>query len=160
MRVHNPLLLTFVVLLVISTWRAPSAHAETPSAICARVGTDDTPRPIPASLVPAINKMLGTEMPDKMAMDTTVFRCAKRHMLVCTTGANLPCGRAKTGRTPSPAAVDWCRSHSDAALIPAVATGHDTVFAWRCQGETPQIDRRVLDVDMRGFVSQYWKMLR
>jgi hypothetical protein len=157
MHVHNPLLLTFVVLLAISTWSAPLAHAETPSATCARVGTDDTPRPIPANLVPAINKMLGTEMPDKMAV---VFRCAKRRVLVCTTGANLPCGRAKTGRTPSPGAVDWCRDHSDAALIPAVATGHDTVFAWRCQGGTPQIDRRVLDVDTRGFVSQYWKMLR
>jgi hypothetical protein len=160
MRVHNRLLLTFVVLLAVSTWRARSAHAETPSAICAQVGTDDTLRPIPASLVPAINKMLGTEMPDKMAMDTTVFRCAKRHVLVCTTGANLPCGRANTGRTPSPGAVDWCRDHSGTALIPAVATGHDTTFAWRCQGGTPQIDRQVLEVDTRGFVSRYWKMLR
>ena len=138
---------------------AMPARAETPAAACARTGTDDTLHRIPDSLVPSVNAAFGTSMPAPEATAATVFRCAEGRVLVCTTGANLPCGQASTSRTPGPGVVAWCRDHPNAAFIPAVATGHDTIFAWRCQGSTPQIDRQMLEVDPQGFVSQYWKML-
>ena len=150
---------TILALAAVSAWPPVPAHAETPAAVCTRIGTDDTLRPIPESLVAAVNAAFGTAMPARIAMDTTVFRCADRHVLVCTTGANLPCGPANTSRIAGAGAIAWCRDHPDAAFIPAFATGHDTIFAWRCRGGVAQIDRQVLDVDPRGFVRQYWKVV-
>src|SRR5215472_19085800 len=72
------------------------AYAESPTALCARVGTDDTTRPIPADLVSAANSAFKTALPPQVAMDSTVFRCAEGHVLACTAGANLPCGKANT----------------------------------------------------------------
>jgi hypothetical protein len=158
-RTLHRLLPVFVALAAAWTVRPPPAQAATPAAVCARIGTDDTLRPIPESLVPAVNAAFGTAMPARLAMDATVFRCATGRVLVCTTGANLPCGRANTSRTPGPGAVAWCRDHPNAAFIPTVATGHDTIFAWRCQGDVPQAGQQLLQVDPRGFIATYWQML-
>ena len=54
--------------------------------------------------------------------------------MVCTVGANLPCGKANTYCDPSAGVVQWCRDNPDASVVPAVATGHDTIYEWRCQG--------------------------
>jgi hypothetical protein len=135
------------------------AHAETPAAVCARPGDDDTARPIPASLVPAVNALFGTRMSSGQAVATTVFRCAQGRVLVCTTGANLACGKANTSRVPGPGAVDWCRAHPGAAFIPAVATGHDTIFAWECRNGAPRVARQPHAVDAHGFITEYWKEL-
>jgi hypothetical protein len=134
------------------------AHAETAAQFCARAGTDDTLRPIPAELVPAVNALFRTTMPAQTAIDTTVFRCANGQVLVCTTGANLPCGKADTERT-STGAGQWCREHPDAGSIPAFATGHATVFQWRCRAAAAEIVRQIYRVDARGFVAAYWKSL-
>jgi len=136
-----------------------AARAETPATFCARVGTDDRLREIPESLVPAVNSVFETDMPVRTAMDTTVFRCVDRHLMVCTAGANLPCGPANASRTPSAAMSQWCHDHRDATFIPAVVSGHDTIYAWRCLDGGPQVDRQTGQVDPRGFVAQYWKVL-
>jgi hypothetical protein len=136
-----------------------AARAEMPAKFCARVGTDDTLRPIPESLVPAVNSVFGTDMPARAAMDTTVFRCVNGQVMVCTVGANLPCGPANASRTPSAAMLQWCHDHRDATFIPAVVSGHDTIYAWRCLDGEPQVARQTDQVDPRGFVAQYWKVL-
>jgi hypothetical protein len=138
---------------------ATSALAETPAALCRRIGTDDTTRPIPEALVPAVNAAFGMRMPARVAVDTTVFRCAGGHVMVCTVGANRPCGKANTNRDPSAGVVQWCRDNPDASMIPAVATGHDTIYEWRCQGGAPQLLRQTLHVDPRGFITEFWKTL-
>jgi hypothetical protein len=135
------------------------AHAQAPAALCQRVGTDDTTRPIPEALVPAVNAAFSTRMPARVAMDTTVYRCAKDRVLVCTAGANLPCGKANTSRAPAEGEVQWCRDHPDDAFIPAVATGHDTIYQWSCHGGVPRIAGQTLHVDSRGFVAEFWKQL-
>ena len=94
-----------------------------------------------------------------VAVKSTVFRCGNGHVLVCTVGANLVCDRANTSRTPGRGPVDWCREHPNDAMIPAVATGHDTMCLWRCNNGVPKIDRQALDVDARGFIVQNWKSL-
>lgn len=154
------LLLTILALAALAAAPRAPARAEPPKAACARVGTDDTLRPIPESLVPAVNAVFATRMPTGVAVDTTVFRCANGQVLVCSIGANLPCGRASTSRTPSPGVVNWCRDHPDAVFIPAVVTGHDTIYVWRCQDGAPQIVRQIQDVDSRGFIVRYWRELR
>jgi hypothetical protein len=145
--------------IAIALLTAVHAKAESPAAFCQRVGTDDTARPIPETLVPTVNAAFGTRMPTRVATNTTVFRCADRRVLVCTVGANLPCGKANTSRMPGEGAVRWCADHADSAFVPAVATGHDTIYEWRCTGGTPQIARQVLEVDARGFVAEFWKSL-
>jgi hypothetical protein len=99
-------------------------------------------------------------MPADEAVTTTVFRCVSGHVLLCTVGANLPCGLANTSRLPKPGTVDWCRDHPDVAYIPAAVVGHDTIFTWQCQGGVPRVVRQVLAVDDQGFIKQYWKELR
>jgi hypothetical protein len=138
---------------------ARTAHAEAPKILCEHVGTDDTARPIPQDLVPAMNAAFAMRMPDREVMNTSVFRCAEGHVLVCTVGANLPCGKADTSRAPNPAIERWCRDNQDASVVPAAATGHDTIYEWRCSAGRPQIVRQTLHVDPRGFVAEFWKKL-
>jgi len=148
-----PVLAAFAALAV------PPARAETPAAACARTGTADKPRPVPESLAAAVNAAFGTRMPAKVAVATTVFRCADGHVLVCTTGANLPCGATDTTRIPGSGAVAWCRTHPSADFIPAYATGTSTIYAWRCDNGEARIARQMQDVDPRGFIARYWKPL-
>ncbi len=133
------------------------ARAETPTPVCTG---NAPPQPIPASLTPAINALFGINMPPEDAVATTVFRCVDGRMLVCTVGANLPCGPANTSRVPKSGVVDWCHGHPNEPSLPAAVVGHDTMFAWQCQEGVPRITRQVLDVDDQGFIKQYWKVLR
>lgn len=146
--------------LILAAWTACSAaaYAETPAAFCARVGTDDTLRPIPAALVSAVNAAFHTAMPADVATRMTVFRCADRRVLVCSVGANLPCDKADTSRV-SVGAAQWCKEHRDAPFIPAYATGHATIFAWRCRDGGPVIAEQRFTVDRRGFVAEFWRRL-
>ncbi len=150
-----PLLLLAAAL---ATRSIAPAHAEAPPQVCARVGTDDTLRPSTTDLVPTINALFHTTMPPQMAVDTTVFRCAGGQVMVCATGANLPCGKADTSRS-NIGATAWCRDHPDAAFIPAYASGHATIFDWECRGGVAAIVRQRYKVDPRGFVAAYWKVL-
>jgi hypothetical protein len=136
-----------------------NASAAPPAAYCQRAGTDDTMRPIPETLAPAVNAAFGTRMPARVAMDTTVFRCADHRVMVCTVGANLPCGKADTSRAPNPGAIQWCRDNPNAGFVPAATTGHDTIYTWHCHNSTPRIARQTLHVDPRGFIAEFWKPL-
>jgi hypothetical protein len=99
------------------------------------------------------------KMPPAMVSRSTVFRCVDHRVKVCTVGANLPCGKADRSRVPSTGTRAWCREHPGADFVPAAATGHDTIYEWRCRGSVPQVGRRVLRVDERGFVADFWRQL-
>jgi len=147
-----------ILILAARTACAAAAHAETPAAFCARVGADDTLRPIPAALAPAVNAAFRTAMPSDVAMRMTVFRCADRRVLVCSVGANLPCGKADTSRV-NVGAAQWCKEHRDAPSIPAAETGHATIFDWRCRNGRPVITEQRFRVDRRGFIAEFWRAL-
>jgi len=136
-----------------------SASAETPAQVCARQHTDDATRPVPASFVTAINRLFAMNMTDDVAVATTVYRCMDGHVLVCTTGANLPCGKANTART-SAGAAEWCQGNPNADYVPAYAAGHDTIYLWRCRNGTPDVVGQTSAVDQRGFVAAYWRRLK
>jgi hypothetical protein len=147
------MVLTVIAFAVLSIAKA---RAETPTGVCTG---DAAPQPIPASLVPAVNALFGIKLPPEVAVATTVFRCVNGRVMVCTAGANLPCGPANTNRVPKSGVVDWCRDHPNAASLPAVVVGHDTIFVWQCRDGAPHIARQILDVDDQGFIKQYWKEL-
>jgi len=131
-----------------------AASAQT---LCRGGETDDAPRPIPESLVPASVRLFGLEaMPAEQVRRSTVYRCAKGRVLVCNLGANLPCDKANTSRD-LPAADAWCAEHPGSDFIPMHVTGHDTVYRWRCQGAKAAAIGQPLDVDQRGFISRLWK---
>ncbi len=108
--------------------------AAPPDPLCRDTATDDTLRPLPDSLVPAATRLFQLEaMPPEQISRSTYFRCDAGRVLVCNTGANLPCGKANTGRQ-LPAADTWCAEHPGSDLIPMYVTGHDNIYSWRCSG--------------------------
>lgn len=148
----------YVLVLAALAACSAAAHAETPAAFCAGVGTDDTVRPIPAALVPAVNAAFRTAIPSDVATRTMVFRCADHQVLVCDVGANLPCEKADASRV-SVGGRRWCEGHPDAPFIPAYATGHATIFDWRCDDGAPVIAKQRFKVDQRGFIAELWRRL-
>ena len=138
---------------------APAAQAaETPGRYCLRAKADDAPRPIPRLLVPAARHVFGLDAPDAILRRTTVFRCVDGAILLCNTGANLPCGRANTSRNIV-SAGRYCREHPDSPGIPAYVTGHDTIYTWRCRGAKAIAGEPIEVLDGRGFVARLWKRL-
>ncbi len=155
----RPLLLDLAIVAGLVPAAAIPARAETPLQHCRRVGVDDTLRPLPASLVPAAQRLFGLRMPAEQVQHTTYFRCANGRILVCNVGANLPCGKADTSRN-SPGATAYCRENPGSDVVPKAATGHDTIFRWRCVGRAAQPSGPVEKVDSRGFFRRYWKVLK
>lgn len=133
-----------------------AAETDQTAGVCKPGMTDDRLMPLPAELVVRARQLFGLHMPDEMIRKATVYRCLDGRTLLCTTGANLACGKANTSRDP-PGVAGWCRNHADADNIPMFVTGHDTIYGWRCLGGTPVIAATVATVDARGFLSRNWK---
>jgi hypothetical protein len=132
--------------------------AASPGSICRPAETDAATRPIPPQLAPAVIAAFGVRMTPAYVVDTGVIRCADGHLLACLVGANLNCGKADT-RTTNPGASNWCRDHPSSDFVPAFATGHDTIYAWRCEGQRAVVERQVEHVDRQGFVAENWKQV-
>jgi hypothetical protein len=144
------------VMLPVMLLAAPSVQAtEAPAAYCRHVGTDDTLRPIPPSLIPAAKRAFGLEARESAVLQSTSFRCMDAAVMMCTVGANLPCGKGDTNRSME-AATDYCRANPDATFIPAFVTGHATIYSWSCRGQSA-IPANPVPLDARGFMVRVWK---
>jgi len=126
------------------------------AGVCKPGPTENVPLPLPADLVPRARQVFQLAMPDDLIRKTTVYRCMNGRTLLCTTGANLSCGKANLSRD-LPGAVSWCREHTESDSVPMFATGHDTIYRWRCSNGTPVIAATVEPVDAEGFLSRNWK---
>jgi hypothetical protein len=135
---------------------AAADEADQSASVCRPGMTDDRLMPVPASLAATARAAFQLATPDDMIRKTTVYRCMDGRTLLCTTGANLACGKADTDRHPS-AVADWCRAHNDVDFVPMFVTGHDTIYRWSCAGGSPSIAATVEPVDARGFLSRNWK---
>lgn len=71
------------------------------------------------------------------------WRCADGHVLLCTYGANLPCGKANSDR--------------DLDFVPRFAIPWGNIYNWGCGDGTRKVIARIEDIDPRGFVARYWK---
>ena len=132
-------------------------HAAIAAPVC--TGTDPTLRPILPALAPTVAAAFHARMTPEEVERNGFVRCDHDTVLACLTGANLNCGKANTAQT-NPGAAYWCHSHPNAEFIPAFATGHETIYAWRCRGTQAAIDRQVQQLDPSGFVAGAWKPLR
>jgi hypothetical protein len=139
----------------------PIAAIAGPAArYCRRVGADDTLRPIPRSLVPEAARLFfcTANPPAEWVRRSTVFRCSAGRVLLCNPGANLPCGKANASRRLAGADA-WCAGHPGSSFVPAYATGHDTIYRWRCIGARAEPFGAPLRRDRRGFIARFWKPL-
>ncbi|HST74031.1 MAG TPA: hypothetical protein VLJ20_01565 [Acetobacteraceae bacterium] len=167
MRTASGVVLAAVAALLAAAGPAHAATYTDPAAYCAAVGTIDKPdarytgKPVPEWIARAL--MRGTNAPAHSSpafFEHAAWRCDHGRVLACSYGANIPCdSKANTSRAPGPGAKEFCRENPDADVVPAVATGHDTVFAWRCKGKRPVIARQVLEVDRRGFPTEFWHVV-
>jgi hypothetical protein len=108
----------------------------------------------PLDLMPRIAATLQI---DKAAVTDGVFvRCVGAKLLACYVGANLNCGKANTERS-LPGATEWCRQNPGSPTIPMVATGHDTIYEWSCQGRRAIAGKPLVIIDPQGYVIDNWK---
>jgi hypothetical protein len=140
---------------------APAANAG-PADQCAQVRNDDTIRPYEASLRAGLLKAYAHLFPHaRMPPDEHTFRagahirCMEGRLLVCFTGANLPCAKMNTS-PDNEGATAFCRAHPDASGVPAFATGHDAAYNYRCVAGEARIDGETFPLDPRGFAATLW----
>jgi hypothetical protein len=134
------------------------ASAENPRAYCARVGDDDQTRPIPPSLVSQALRLFYLKPVDPEQVEkSTVYRCMHGAVWLCNYGANLSCAKADVSRV-SKGAEAYCGGFPGAAVVPMAATGHDTIYSWKCVGKEPRIISSE-KVDARGFIANQWRPL-
>jgi hypothetical protein len=135
-----------------------------PFAYCAAVVTIDTPDSrytgpqMPDALLQGLKKASGAaaDAPNELFTNGGYWRCMDGKVYACTVGANLPCAaKANTNKTPTQAETDFCQANPTAD-IPAVVTGHESIYAWTCKQGKPQIDQQVFHVDPQGFIAEIW----
>ncbi len=136
------------------------ASAQDMQAYCATVGNDDRVQPVPDALLPNARRMF--DVPPDMAAShvkaTTSVRCMNGAVWLCNFGANLICGKADVSRK-SPGADRFCKQDPDSIGVPMSATGHATVYDWKCVGREARIIGQIVQIDGRGFIAENWKQL-
>jgi hypothetical protein len=145
----------------------PAAYSD-PFAYCTAVGNMDEPdarytgEAPPPAVVDALKTATGAsaDMPAALFVQGTYWRCMDGKVYGCFVGANLPCwAKANVDRTPVGTVVDFCKEQPNAEFIPAAATGHETVYEWRCKDGKPEIVRQIVELDARGYDSRIWYAL-
>jgi len=152
--------LVVIVACVGGAAQCAAAQTERERAHCARVGDDDRTRPLRSELVADARRLfeIGPDLSAAFVATSTVTRCMNGKVWLCYVGANLACGKADVSYSASAAA--FCRQNPNSASVPMSATGHATVYSWKCIGTKATIDQQFERVDPRGFVAENWKELR
>ena len=136
------------------------ASAQDIQAYCAKLGNDDRVQPVPDALLPNAGGMF--DVPADQAASyvqaTTSVRCMDGAVWLCNYGANLICEKADVSRN-SPGADRFCKQNPDSIGVPMSATGHATVYDWKCVGRKARIIGQTVKVDGRGFIAENWKQL-
>jgi Tol biopolymer transport system component/putative hemolysin len=141
----------------------PATYTD-PFAYCAVVGTVDTPGSdyvgpqVPESVARGLQQALNApDTPIEVLENGSFWRCMDGSVYACFVGANLPCqAKANTDRTPTQEEIDYCQQNPNSDFIPAVVTGRETVFEWRCRDGAPEIVQQVSQPDAQGFLSEIW----
>jgi hypothetical protein len=113
-----------------------------------------SPVPVPKNLEADVAGTFGLTV--DLVRGGAFVRCAGVRLLACVVGANLNCGKANKRRS-LPGASEFCRANPDAQIIPMAATGHDTIYTWRCVGRRALAAKTVVAVDPDGYDAGNWK---
>ena len=129
------------------------ASAASP-AYCASGAAVRAPAPVPEALEGKVARTFGVSV--DVVRNGGFVRCANGKLLACLIGANLNCGKADTRRS-LPGASEYCRANPGANDIPMFATGHDTIYAWRCVGKRAVAGKALVSVDPHGYDAGNWR---
>ena len=153
-------LVIFLVAGAMPTALTATARAEELNAYCAKAGSDDRVKPIPAAMVPTARRLFNLEAADDadFVLGSTVYRCMSGSVWLCNHGANTPCAKADSRRRP-PSVTAYCTENPNEAFVPKVVTGHDTIHSWECVGGKARI-KQSQKVDPRGFAADQWRRLQ
>jgi len=103
----------------------------------------------------------GVGTADKPVLDTAhpgnYWRCMDGAVYICTVGANIPCDTKADRAKHNVGADSYCRENPDAAIVPAYATGHRTIYEWRCKRGVAAPGRFIARLDRRGFRTDLWR---
>ena len=143
------------------------ATYDDPFAYCAAVGTivtpgadytgDKVPETVATGLQTALN---APDTPVDVLQNGSFWRCMDGSVYACFVGANLPCeSKADMSKTPNDAENDFCKQNPNSDFIPAAATGHETVYEWRCTDGAPAIVKQAVQTDAQGFLADFWYKL-
>jgi hypothetical protein len=136
-----------------------------PFTYCAKVINIDRPNSsysgpkMPGEIVQGLLKVSGasSDIPADVITNGSSWRCMDGKVYACFIGANLPCAeKANSDKTPSPAENDYCQANPGGDFIPAVVTGHNTIYEWQCQGDKAAAGKQVFHSDARGFIAEIW----
>jgi hypothetical protein len=141
----------------------PTPTSESPFSFCAHVGTDDrlgeSDGAGVAALAPYLHKALHLPADALLAPNEIVWRCMDSRVYVCARGANIPC-ESKADRSKfNRGAANYCRENPNAADVPAYATGHNTVYFWKCAAGQAKRGQTVSATDRRGFRTDLWYLI-
>lgn len=139
-----------------------SAAAEDLYKLCRQLKNDDTIRPYSHELhdgtVKAFKKLFpdanGTLSESELQAEAN-YRCMNGKVLVCFVGANLPCAKMNASRD-NPGADAFCKANPNNEVVPAAATGHDAVYAYKCRNGKAVITGNPWKLDKRGFGKTLW----
>jgi hypothetical protein len=156
----------FLAFLLVLAPLVPGAHAAPQAAsatapACVAGAEDDTILPYSPALhdgaLRAFHELFpgAPAPPEAMLAAQARFRCMGGRMYACFIGANLPCGKISTSPDNAGASA-FCREKPDAAIVPMVATGHDTLYDYRCRDGRAVVVRRLYQLDARGFARRLW----
>ena len=137
-----------------------AASAQDVRAYCSRVGNDDRVQPVPDNVIPVARRIfdIPAGVLESYVQASTSVRCMNGMAWLCNYGANLVCEKADVSRKSS-GAEKFCRQNPDSIGVPMSATGHATIYEWKCVGREPRIIRQATPVDARGFIAENWKPL-
>lgn len=136
-----------------------------PWAYCSAAGTIDTPGPnytgpkVPDAVAQGLKQASGAaaDAPLAIFQNGGFWRCMNGQVYACFVGANLPCeAKANIDKTPTAEEIGFCQANPNSDVIPAVVTGHDTIYEWRCTNGTPEAVKQVFHVDERAFIREIW----
>jgi hypothetical protein len=165
--VIGSIILTIICLSAVAA-EPPAFNGKiSPFAYCASVGTADGPAgtagpsPAPPALEPYLHGALGMPADAKLPPGSVYWRCMDGAVYVCATGANLVCDHTADRATTNPGADSYCKDNPGAAVVPAYATGHDSIYEWHCAAWRARYGPPVAKLDRRGFRIEIWhKVLR
>ncbi|MCA0008663.1 MULTISPECIES: hypothetical protein [unclassified Mesorhizobium] len=154
--------LSALALLAIATGSAMAAPAKDLYKLCRQVKNDDEVLPyshaLYAGTVRAFKKLFPDAkiVPEEPELETQVhYRCMNGKLLACFVGANLPCTKMNASRD-NPGADEFCKANPNEDFVPAAASGHDTVYSYKCQDGKAVVTGDTWALDERGFAKKLW----
>jgi hypothetical protein len=136
---------------------APGASTD-PIGYCKAAGTRDSVRSLPRTLRSAAAAALGLP-PGAAGSEGYFWRCMDGAVYVCAVGANIPCQSKADAAQRNSGAEAFCKQNPDAESVPAYATGHRTIYGWRCLSGAAVHGKPVMRLDRRGFQADFWHRL-